>query len=244
MNIFLKIKSLLTDGPIAILVFLASVAMLIIGIVHGLEDVLSTYYGIQLIQNLYNIRPVILGITYITTACSFSVGQIILLYVYLANTQDNKRIMIGYFALFVLDTVVDVYYRSNGFAFPSNAPGAIIGNISFSFMITLIFYTVFSEVFLTMGFALTFQMLAPAIIQWKRLLSDIRQASKNIKTQIDSASKKYNYPSTYTFKPSKQSGFDTQKLMSIVDRKHPKKGTTQPTRIPPEPYDEMRYYEQ
>jgi len=235
MNIFDEIKNWLSNSPVVILIFLACAAMLFIGTVHGIEDIMSTYYGIQTLQGQYNIRPVIFGITYGTTACSFSVGQIVLLYLYMADTKKNKRFMLGYFALFALDTAVDVYYRSNGFAFPNYSAGAIAGNIIFSFLITLVFYTIFSEVFLTMGFALTFQLIAPAIVQWERVIADVGRARKNARAQIDAWDK-----------PKTQSGIPfhptPSKALSIAERRHPGASKKAPT---VSDYNDLtRFYEQ
>lgn len=204
MNIFNKIKTWLSDSPIVILIFLSSLAMLGIGLQHFREDIYSTLAGIKVIESVYHIKPVTWALTYYTMAISFTIGQIILLYVYLVDTSHNFKAILMYSFLFLCDTVTDVYYRSNGFRFTDLGGTLIAGSIFYSVMITLVFYTLFSEVFLTMGFTLSVQLLAPAIIQLKKVKRDLSIAFHSFKKQINA--------------PPRQNGFTAAHNTNLADR--------------------------
>ena len=165
---FETIKNKYGNTPTAIVLFVASVAMLVIGINHLAEDTYSSYLGLKWLEAAFGMNVQIFDWTYWTMSFAPQVASIVFFFVYLSDTDKKWALFMTLFTQFI-DFCADVWYRSNG-------------NVSFgeastwaSAAITFAFFTIGSEFFVTFGFGLVLKLYAPALAQWNIF-------SKNVKT--------------------------------------------------------------
>lgn len=162
-NLFKDISesSLFSKSYMAILVFLLSLGMLAIGINHFVEDTYSSFIGIGMLESEFGLKPVSWEFTRWTMSLAPQVAQIIFFYLFLLNKRKNRWAFWIAFGFFFMDFFADVWYRSDGQIF-SSLPAFTI-----SFLMTIIYFTFGSEMFISIGFGLSLAMLKPFINQFK-----------------------------------------------------------------------------
>jgi len=158
-NVFADVAQHIRQNKVVILFFLASLTMLLIGINHFYEDTLSSLYGIQELETIFGINPASHSITYWSMSLAPQVAQVVFIYMFLVNPRKNRWALVIAIAALLMDFVADAWYRSNG-QFLSN-PGAFLAACS----LTLVYFTVGSEMFVTVGLGLTLELLGPAVSQ-------------------------------------------------------------------------------
>ena len=168
-NIFEQASEKIKNSSIVLWVFLASVAMLLIGINHFWEDTYSTYMGMHQIAKTFDVIVASYETTYWTMAISFQVGTVVFTYLFLVNTQTRWPLGAGLFC-FGVDFFFDAWYRSNEMLFSS--PSHFIAAV----LLTFTFFTVGSELFVTVGLGMVLTLFAPAISQFRKLVSEIMDA--------------------------------------------------------------------
>jgi hypothetical protein len=173
-DFFTKAGAKIKDSSSIILIFFVSILMFVIGLNHMYEDILSSRHGLQWLSMAFGVIPVSLNITWWTMSAAPSIGQIVLVFLrltlsepagggkaYLEYEAKKKLFTWGAWFLFVLDNVSDIWYRSNEMAsFESLLVGAGI---------TLVWYNVMSELFVTMGFGLVTTLFPFFVVQWSRM---------------------------------------------------------------------------
>ncbi|MGB7511851.1 MAG: hypothetical protein WBP54_11265 [Pelodictyon phaeoclathratiforme] len=169
-NIFENVANKVRNSPTVILVFLASLAMLVIGINHFIEDTYSSYIGLQWIQDDLGMNPASWKFTYFTMSIAPQIAQIVFTYMFMSNPEKNRWAFWASFAAFCTDFVSDSWYRSNEGLF-TDPVKFIVASV-----ITVVFFTIGSEGFITVGIGLVAELINPFIIQFRRLVSSIFDA--------------------------------------------------------------------
>lgn len=159
-NIFTEVAHKIKNNKIVILFFLASVAMLASGINHFIEDTISSLYGIQELEATFGVIPATYQITYWTMSLAPQLAQVVFAYLYMVDGRKNKWALWMTIAALVVDFVADAWYRSNQQLL--ERPGVFI----VASVLTLVYFTIGSEVFITVGGGLTLELLGPALHQF------------------------------------------------------------------------------
>lgn len=169
-NLFESVAGRLRGSSIVIWVFLASCMMLIIGLNNFLEDTLSSYYGVQMIEKGLNMTPASYPLTYWLMAIAPQVGLIVFFYLFLSETNENRWAFYASMGCFAIDFTTDIWYRSNGHLFSSWTVFVASG------LLTFVYYTVGAQVFVTLGMGMALELFPYFIIQWKTVLNNIMDA--------------------------------------------------------------------
>ena len=169
-NLFLTVHRK-TQGTLTIITFLASLAMLLIGINLFIEDTYTSYMGLQEYQAHFGLSLAIWPITYWSESLVPQIGQIVFFYVFFSDMKKNWWAALVAFSLLLVDFYADLYHRTQGSLSLSTLTEerTIAGGI-----ITLFFFTVGAELFISMGWGISMTTLAPAINQTKKIIKDIR----------------------------------------------------------------------
>lgn len=168
-NLFESIRRKFEDSPAIVMVALVSLAAMLVGLNHGMEDVTSSYWGIQWLETIFNVRPASYALTYLTMSLTPSIGQALMGYLFLLNPRKYWWAVPGFLLFFIMDSTPDVWYRSNEnfFADSSTAISSIY--------ITLVYFTIASEGFVTLGFGLLLATGGPALEQFGVALQNFRR---------------------------------------------------------------------
>lgn len=165
-NLFEQTASKVKGNKIVILLFAASLAMLLIGVNHFREDTLSSLYGVQMLETLFGLRPAIYPITYWTMSIAPQVAQVVFMYLYMTNTKKNVWALFAVIVAFGVDFLADVHYRSDNQLF-ENPESFMAASI-----LTIAYFTIGSELFVTVGFGIVTELFGPAIRQLIEFISD------------------------------------------------------------------------
>ena len=82
-NIFRNATRPLYDSPLILAIFFTALIALFIGLVHLVEDTISSYYGYQELVKVFGIVPVSFEFTWVTLSLAPQVGTIISMYMYI-----------------------------------------------------------------------------------------------------------------------------------------------------------------
>lgn len=184
-NAFEAAGNRIKGSSLAMWFCLAALAMFVIGVNHFYEDTYSSRYGIEFLESRFGVTPATNEFTYWTMSLSPQVGQIVFSLFFLADTRKNKWALAVFAFCFLVDYSPDVWYRSSQHLFDG------MGVFLVSNFITLLYFTVGCELFITVGFGLTAVLLPSAIVQLRRLMSTLWDAifpetETNGKKNIDS----------------------------------------------------------
>lgn len=158
------------DSYIVILLFLASLLVLVIGINQFYEDFLSSYYGLQYLQSSYGLTLASWSGTFIAMSLLPQVFQVVLAYLGLSDFRKNAWAWGVFLIFWVIDTFSDVFYRSNTHMFDS------FQTFSMSMTMTIVFYTFGSELCISVGSGLVLNLVAPFIVQVRKIFSELGKA--------------------------------------------------------------------
>ena len=169
-NLFLTVHRK-TQGSLTIVTFAASLAMLLIGINLFIEDTYTSYMGLQEYQAHFELSLAIWPITYWSESLVPQIGQIVFFYVFFSDMKKNWWAIIIALLLLLVDFYADLYHRTQGSLSMSTLTDerTIAGGI-----ITLFFFTVGAELFISMGWGISMTTFAPAINQVKKIIGDIK----------------------------------------------------------------------
>jgi len=185
-DIFEKVANKYKNTPSVVVLFIAAVIMMILGVNHFAEDTYSSYLGLKSVETTFNMNVQIFDWTYWTMSLAPQIASIIFFYIYLADT-DKKWAFWTSITCQAIDFLADVWYRSNGTVF-QNAPVTIV-----SFLLTFGYFTLGSEVFLTVGAGLILKLAAPALYTWKSFKKEIRRIKEQFKTGSSQISRATSY---------------------------------------------------
>lgn len=169
-NVFENLASSMRNSKIVIWVWLASMAMFVVGANHFREDLQSSYTGIRMLEEAFGMNPVSWDFTYWTMSLAPQVAQIVFTYLFMSNTKKNRwAIFVAMLALWV-DFFADTWYRSNGLI------GTDLGASIVSIILTLAFFTIGSELFLTVSFGILLELAAPTWTQFANSVGELKDA--------------------------------------------------------------------
>lgn len=204
-SIFKSTGQKIKNEKVVLWLFVAALTMLIFGLYHFYEDMLSSRYGLQMLEQAYGLVPATHEVTYWTISFSPQIVQIVFAYMLLSKpkktTMTHVAIFLGLVFVFALDFLTDVWYRTNGEVF--NDPKIFIaGGI-----LTLLVFTIGSEVFITVGVGITLELLTPAKVQFTKLIDEFFSASHK---------KRGRPPGIPTGKPRAKAPTATQRKSNIA----------------------------
>ena len=171
-NIFhyMRNNKMFSESYLAILIFLSALAMLLIGINHFVEDTYSSYMGLQMLEKELGLIPASWTLTYWTMSIAPQIAQIIFAYMFMSDTKKFKWAFWGAILFFFVDFAADIWYRGDARIFHD-------WKVFFAtLLLTTVYFTIGSEIFMSAGFGITMTMLKPFIIQMKSVLIDITEA--------------------------------------------------------------------
>ena len=158
-----------TEGALTIIVFLSSFMMFLIGVNLAVEDTYTSYMGLQAYQATFGLVLNAWPITFISESLLPQVGQIVFFYIFFSNVRKNWWALLVALFMLVIDFYADVYYRTGGMLSldEANMRRTIAGGI-----VTLFYFTIGAELFISIGFGLAMTTMAPAIKNFKMLVSE------------------------------------------------------------------------
>lgn len=155
-NIYELVARRYEKNPIAILLFIASFLMLGIGLWLFVEDTYSSKIALENIQQQFGVRVQIFDFTYWIMSLAPQIASIIFAYMYMSNRKEHKW---GLFALIAqaADFAADMWFRGNGQLL--NDPKVFL----ISGLMTLLYFSIGSEFFISIGFGLCIKLFNPAL---------------------------------------------------------------------------------
>ena len=167
-NSFDKVRSKYQDSPMAVVLFIAAATMFILGLWHFAEDTYSSFLGLQEVQRTMNLNVQIFDGTYWTMSLAPQIASIVFFYLYLSTGE--KKYLWGSIVAQGVDFMADTWYRSNG-QLLDNMRVAVVSAI-----FTFAYFTLGSEVFITIGAGLVLRLFAPFIREGKKAIRDVQSA--------------------------------------------------------------------
>jgi len=190
---FQKIAYKIQGSYMSIFFFLFSIAMLIIGGNHFVEDTLSSYYGIKMLELHFGLVPATYPFTYFTLSILPQVAQVVFFYVFVNNPRESWWAFVVFAFASLIDFYTDVWYRSDQEFWSS--PEMIVA----STLMTFFAYTFGSELFLSTGFGLAMELFAPAIKQFKKIVQEIKTATGKDKQKNTQGNQSKNIPQSWSY---------------------------------------------
>lgn len=157
-------------SPTSVVLFIAALVMFVIGVNHFIEDTYSSYFGLLNLENRYHLNVQIFDWSYWTMSLAPQVASVVFFYLYLAD-KGGKWLWLS-IASQVMDFFADAWYRGNGSLLMDGEVFVI------SSALTFIYFSVGSELFISIGGGLLLKMIAPALSAWKVEMKNIGLASR------------------------------------------------------------------
>jgi hypothetical protein len=205
-NIFRNATQPLHDSPLILFIFLAAVMAFFIGMVHLVEDTISSYYGYQQLVEAFGIVPVTISVTWFTLSIAPMVGQMISAYMYMSDTDGPhaRKFWWSFVGFFLVDFVSDLWHRANDgqlvfalydatvFAFTGNGQPVDFSSAALSLFVaagfTFFVYTVGAEFFVVVGVGIVGESYLPAATQYGKLKAGIRKARLAVRKAVEDSS--------------------------------------------------------
>ena len=158
-----------TEGALTIIVFLASITMFLIGVNLCAEDTYTSYMGLQAYQATFGLTLNAWPITFWSESLLPQVGQVVFFYIFFSDMKKNWWALVIAIGLLMVDFYADLYYRTSGvISFdPEFTRRTIAGGV-----VTFFYFTVGAELFISIGFGLAMTTMAPAIKNFRQLITD------------------------------------------------------------------------
>lgn len=163
-NIWQSLNQKVQRGPMALFFFSIGLAALIVGVFCSYEDSVSSYHGLQSLQSAYGLRPASHPFIVYVMSVTPQIGQMVFFALWTLDT--SRRWALGVAILwFALDFVSDIQYRSADTFIPMGGGANIQWDIEtlMSAALTLLFFTVGAELFLTAGIAIVTTLFGDAV---------------------------------------------------------------------------------
>ena len=184
MNIFEEVGQKVRNSFWIIWIFIAAVCMLCVGAYFFFEDTYSSYTGIVQIQSHFDIRVVTFPIGLYFLAITPQIGQVVFGYLWVITRK--MQYAFGFLCFIFVDMAFDVWYRSNE-QLLDNLEVALI-----TILLTLVIYTLCSEIFVTLGGGLVFELFPDFTLQLKIFRSRMKSIKYAKKTQPGTKIPPYN----------------------------------------------------
>lgn len=158
-NSFQDLRDYFKSNPAVVAVALLGLSALIVGINHFAEDQISSYWGVQWLAEAWGLRPFSYPLTAFTMSVFPSIGQSLCIYLGIVDIRRYWWVVPLGIGFFVMDTAPDVWYRSNELLF--NSWQQTLGSL----YITLVYFTIGSEGFMSVGLGVFMATAGPALVQ-------------------------------------------------------------------------------
>jgi len=204
-NMFDVAAKKLKGSPIILLFFVVALIMFGLGVVFFVEDTISSFNGVKQLEAVYGIKPVNHWVTYIAISIAPQIAQLGLMYFFLTNPRKNGWMPIMAFLFLLVDFASDLQDRSNGQFVIFN--GGIVElawnpTIIASAFFTLMYFTIGSELFISVSVGLLLSLFPDAINQYTQTFTRTRAALKKANADIKKAHRAHGTPR----KKQKQNG--------------------------------------
>lgn len=181
-NVFQAAYSRLKNSTLIVWIAFAAILLFIFSLNLFAEDAKSSRDGIALLELAFGIQPVNYAVTYWTMSVLPQVVQIVFMYMFLVDIRKNwwAAVVVGVF--FLIDFISDVQDRSNQHLFPLEGGINLDATTLSAVMITFLFFTLGSELFLTASVGLLLEIFPDALEQtailWARVKDAFRSAGR------------------------------------------------------------------
>lgn len=167
-DMYSNVASKYRNSPAVVFLFIASLAMLGIGIWLFSEDTYSSKLGLEQLTT-FGINVQIFEFTYWVMSVAPQIASIVFFYIYLSDTS-KKWALAASIVCQGADFFADAWYRSDQKLFSDPKATAI------SIIITGAYFSIGSEVFISVGFGLVLNLFAPALQIIRSTYNDVRMA--------------------------------------------------------------------
>jgi hypothetical protein len=157
-------------SPSSVVLFIGALVMFVIGVNHFVEDTYSSYFGLLNLEETYKLNVQIFDWSYWTMSLAPQVASVVFFYLYLAD-RGKKWLLLSLLSQ-LMDFFADAWYRGNGLLLEN------LGVFAISSSLTFIYFSVGSEMFISVGGGLILKMLAPALSAWKTEMKNIGMAAR------------------------------------------------------------------
>lgn len=184
-NLFEQVSAKIRDSSFVIWVQFLAMAAFMIGLVHFFEDTASSRMGLAQLETAFGMKPAIYPIAYATMSLAPQVGQVVFMYMWLVNRRKNWWALVVAALFFLVDFIADVQARSGGTLFPVGG-GAEAEPIVLlvTSLITLLYFTIGSELFITAGVGLSLELFNDSLQQLIVIYIRYRQIIQDARTQL------------------------------------------------------------
>lgn len=174
------------DSPVVIWVHVLSWLLFFAGVMLTVEDVASSRYGIQMLEQTYGIKPVNYSIMYWVISIVPTLATVVFFYAYLVEPKGWYIGVAAWFA--IMDNIADIQMRTGGQFITAQGLNfdatTVIGGL-----LSLSFYTVGSELFLSTSVGLILVTFVYTVEQYKKQAILIGKAVTNAKREIGEANR-------------------------------------------------------
>lgn len=174
-------------SPFVIWVVFLTVVMFVIGILFFVEDTISSRNGIAQLEAVFGVKPVNFYATYWALSIAPQVAQVVLFYLYLTDNRKNRWALGVAAVFFILDFASDLQDRSGGRFLPLTGGINLDASTAVAAGFTLLFFSVGSELFVSVSVGLFLVLFADSITQYAILVVQIKNAWKQARDKIDRA---------------------------------------------------------
>lgn len=189
-NLFTDIRDGIKGQKLIALVWLLSVVVVGIGLVLSADDLMSSREGVDMLEG-YGVTAATWPVTAWALALTPQAAQVLFFYLYATDSENNGRFL--WYALLALsvDLITDVQFRSGGALVPFDATQT--ESIIYSTILSVLAFTIGSEVLLTTGLGLVLELFAPAVVQLKQIGREIKEQLDGIETNRSARQRNLNH---------------------------------------------------
>lgn len=191
-NLFRTVNRKLEDSPVIILVMLFAFCGLIAGGLSYGEDYISSYLGVQEIEQRFSVVPATFAFMYFVVSAVPQLGSTIFGYIYLSDTSQRWA-MVTVAVLETIDFSVDLYHRADhgrilsaAWAYIADGVGEsqTMTALAFAALLTF-FYSVFSVILFVSSAGLLLEGFTPAVVQFAKAWSGVKIALKKAREAVN-----------------------------------------------------------
>jgi len=178
-NVFQAAYSRLKNSTLIVWIAFAAIILFFSSLNLFIEDAKSSRDGIALLELAFGVQPVNYAITYWTMSVLPQVVQIVFMYMFLVDIRKNWWAAAVVVVFFLIDFISDVQDRSNQHLFPLDGGVNVDATTMSAVLLTFLFFTLGSELFMTASVGLLLEIFPDALEQTARLWARVRDAFRS-----------------------------------------------------------------
>lgn len=183
-----RLNDKVRNSPAVIMVALVALLVLLVGLIHFAEDTHSSYDGIIQIERYFGITPALFQIVYITASITPQLGQVIFGYIYLASPSRERWALYLASAFFLIDLISDVQAHSGNQLFPAPGVDRSWMGLAVTTLMTLMYYTIGSELFISAGIAIFTEVFVDAVREALEMYIKLYEISLRARLRLEEIS--------------------------------------------------------